>query len=34
MTDFFLGMACGALISASLAFLYGFISAWVKDKKK
>jgi len=33
MTDFFLGMAFGYLILASLAFLYGFISAWVKDKK-
>jgi len=34
MTDFFIGMAFGILIPASLEFLYGFISAWVKDKKK
>jgi hypothetical protein len=31
MADTFIGVALGGLFVATLSFLYGFISAWVKD---
>jgi predicted permease len=33
MTDFLL-MVAGALFVVVVSFLYGFISAWAKDKNK
>jgi hypothetical protein len=34
MTDTFIGVALGVLLVATLSFLYGFISTWIKDKNK
>jgi hypothetical protein len=34
MTDTFIGVAFGVLLVATLSFLYGFISTWIKDKNK
>ena len=34
MADMFIGIALGVLFVATLSFLYGFISAFIKDKYK
>jgi hypothetical protein len=34
MADTFIGVSLGALFVATLSFLYGFISTWIKDKNK
>jgi hypothetical protein len=31
MADTFIGVALGVLLVATLSFLYGFISAWIRD---
>jgi hypothetical protein len=31
MVDMFIGVALGVLLVATLSFLYGFISAWIRD---
>jgi hypothetical protein len=31
MADTFIGVLLGALFVATLSFLYGFISAWIRD---
>jgi hypothetical protein len=31
MTDTFIGVALGVLLVATLSFLYGLISAWIRD---
>jgi hypothetical protein len=31
MVDMFIGVALGVLLVATLLFLYGFISAWIRD---
>jgi hypothetical protein len=33
MIDTFIGFAIGVLLVAVPLFLYGFVSAWVKDKQ-
>jgi hypothetical protein len=34
MDDTLIGIAIGALLVALLSFLYGFISAWMKDRNQ
>jgi hypothetical protein len=34
MADTFIGVALGVLLVATLSFLYGFISTFIKDKYK
>ena len=34
MTDMLIGVAVGVSVVAVQSFLYGFISAWMKDKKQ
>jgi hypothetical protein len=34
MTDLLVDITIGVLFVAVLSFLFGFISAWVKDKNK
>jgi hypothetical protein len=31
MADTFIGVSLGVLFVATLSFLYGFISAWIRD---
>jgi hypothetical protein len=31
MADTFIGVALGVFLVATLSFLYGFISAWIRD---
>jgi hypothetical protein len=34
MIDLFVDVAIGALLVAVLSFMYGFISAWMKDRNQ
>jgi hypothetical protein len=34
MIDILIGMTAGALFVVVLSFLFGFMSAWIKDKSK
>jgi hypothetical protein len=31
MVDMFIGVTLGVFLVATLSFLYGFISAWIRD---